>query len=190
MLSEEGKEEIKIKHLVLTKFAMNDSAYDELLAYANRRKVKVLIISEGDRFEIGNTCWECLYPGMNEEGEGNDQSMVLFMECGGIGTLFTGDLPGEREGKVTEEIEDRNIQILKVAHHGSKYSTTEEFLENCLPKTAIVSAGKNNSYGHPHKEVLERLEENGCGIYGTYLKGAITIRYGKRKYSVLTYKKM
>lgn len=190
MLSEEGKEKIKIKHLVLTKFAMSDSAYDELLTYANHKNIKVLMVSEGDRFEIGNTCWECLYPGTDEAGEGNDQSMVLFMECGGIGTLFTGDLPEEKEEKVLEEMGDRNIHILKVAHHGSKYSTTEEFLENCLPRTAIVSAGKNNSYGHPHKEVLERLEERGCGIYGTYLKGAITIRYEKRKYSVLTYKKM
>lgn len=190
LLSEEGKEEIRIKHLVLTKFAANDSAYDKLLAYANYKGVKVLMVSEGDRFEIGNTCWECLYPGTDEEGEGNDQSMVLFMECGGIGTLFTGDLPGERERKVLEEAGGRNLQILKVAHHGSRYSTTESFLEACTPKTAIISAGKNNSYGHPHKEVLERLEERGCGIYGTYLKGAITIRYEKRKYSVLTYKKM
>lgn len=190
MLSEEGKEEIKIKHLVLTKFAMSDSAYNELLAYANQKNIKVLMVSEGDRFEIGNTCWECLYPETNEAGDGNDQSMVLFMECGGIGTLFTGDLPGEKEEKALEKMGDRNIHILKVAHHGSKYSTTEEFLKNCLPRTAIVSAGKNNSYGHPHKEVLERLEKRGCGIYGTYLKGAITIRYEKRKYSVLTYKKM
>lgn len=190
MLSEEGKEEIKIKHLALTKFAMSDSAYNELLAYANQKNIKVLMVSEGDRFEIGNTCWKCLYPETDEAGDGNDQSMVLFMECGGIGTLFTGDLPGEKEGKVLEEMRDRNVRILKVAHHGSKYSTTEEFLKNCLPKTAIVSAGKNNSYGHPHKEVLERLEERGCGVYGTYLNGSITIRYEKKKYSVLTYKKM
>ncbi len=190
MLSKEGKEEIKIKHLVLTKFAMSDSDYDKLLAYANQRGAKVLMISEGDRFEVGNTCWECLYPGMDEEGEGNDQSMVLFMECRGMGTLFTGDLPGERERKALEKIGNRNVQVLKVAHHGSKYSTTEAFLESCLPGIAIVSAGQNNSYGHPHKEVIERLEERGCRIYGTYFKGAITIRYENGKYSVLTYKEM
>lgn len=190
ILSDGGKERIEIKHLVLTKFAIRDPAYKELLAYANTVGAKVLIVSEGDRFEIGNTRWECLYPGIDEEGEGNDQSMVLFMECGGIGTLFTGDLPGEREEKVLKEIGRRNIGVLKVAHHGSRYSTTEAFLNGCLPDAALISAGKNNSYGHPHKEVLERLEDTGCRAYGTFSKGAVTIRYGKRKYSVLTYKKM
>lgn len=153
------------------------------------------MVSKGDRFEIGNTGWECLYPEMEEEGEGNDQSMVLLMECGSIETLFTGDLPGNREENLIESIGRKNImrktvRILKTAHHGSRYSTTEEFLENYCPKTAIVSAGKNNSYGHPHEEVLERLEENGCRVFKTPSAGAITIRYEKGKYSVFTYKKM
>lgn len=190
ILSDDGKERIKIKHLVLTKFAISDPAYEELLAYADIAGAEVLIVSEGDRFEIGDTRWECLYPGINEEGDGNDQSMVLFMECGGIGTLFTGDLPGEREEKVIKRLGQRNIGVLKVAHHGSGYSTTEAFLEGCLPAAALISAGKDNPYGHPHKEVLERLEDTGCRVYGTFSKGAVTIRYGKRKYSVLTYKKM
>lgn len=190
MLAEEGKERIRIRHLVLTGFAVKDPAYGELLAYANQMGVKVLFLWEEDRFEIGNTLWECIYPAEDETGEGNDQSMVLFMECGGTGTLFTGDLPGDREEGILEKTGSKNIQILKVAHHGSKYSTTEKFLQGCHPKTALISAGKDNSYGHPHKEVLERLEDAGCGIYGTYSGGAVTIRYGKRKYSVLTYKKM
>lgn len=200
ILSGEEKGKIEIKHLVLTKFAQSDAAYDELLACANQSGAKILMVSKGDRFEIGNTGWECLYPEMEEEGEGNDQSMVLLMECGSIETLFTGDLPGDKEGKLIESVGRKNVgrenvrrkevRILKVAHHGSRYSTTEAFLENYCPKTAIVSAGKDNSYGHPHGEVLERLKEKGCMVFKTSSEGAVTIRYEKRKYSVFTYKKM
>lgn len=183
MLSGDGQPEIKIRCLVFTRFALTDPQYDGLLEEAGKQGIKVLFVSEGDRFYLGNTDWECLYPGVDAKGSGNDQSMVLLMKCNGIKTLFTGDLPGEKEGEIPWE----NVHILKTAHHGSKNSTTEEFLGRCLPKTAIVSAGKDNSYGHPHKETLKRLEKTGAAVYGTPFDGAITIRYEKRKYSVLTY---
>lgn len=182
-----GKElDIEIDCLVLTKFAMTDEAYKELLSAAGRSNTRVLLIGTGDRFILGETEITCIYPGMKDQALGNDQSMVLLMECGGMKTLFTGDLTEEKE----RTVKWTDVDILKVGHHGSRYSTGTAFLEQCRPETAVISAGKNNSYGHPHEETLERLGQYGTKTFLTAEKGAITIRYGKGKYSVLTHGKM
>ena len=71
--------------------------------------------------------------------------------------------------------------MLKAAHHGSKNSTKETFLESVYPKYTLVSSGRNNRYGHPHKETLKRLEKYGSRLYGTAVSGAVTIRVNRRK---------
>lgn len=186
ILTDREELEIEIGCLVFTKFAMGDEAYKELLAAAKESGTRVLFIGAGDHFTMGETNVVCVYPGMEDQASGNDQSMVLMMECGGIKTLFTGDLTEEKEQVVKWDDAD----ILKVGHHGSRYSTGGEFLKQCRPETAVISAGKDNSYGHPHKETLERLCQYGARTFLTAKEGAITIRYGKGKYSVLTHGKM
>lgn len=186
LLSQKKKFGIQVDCLVLTKYALEDNAYKELLAVANDAGCRLLFVAEGDNFFIGNTKWYCLYPSLEGAEEGNDQSMVLMMECNKIKTLFMGDLTGGLEDSVFWE----DIDILKVGHHGSRYSTTEAFLEACTPQTALISAGRDNSYGHPHTETLERLRKNGAVIYRTPQNGAVTIRYKQGKYLVLPYKKI
>ena len=96
--------------------------------------------------------------------------------------LFTGDMEQKGEDAVTEQLNERQeqIDILKVPHHGSKNSTKEAFLEAAGAKIGIISCGKGNSYGHPHKELLERLKEKQIGWYVTVERGAITVTEGKR----------
>ncbi len=74
-----------------------------------------------------------------------------------------------------------NLTVLKAAHHGSAYSTPAEFLEIFLPCYTVISCGKNNSYGHPHKELLERLEESGTEVMITYETGAVTFKTDGKK---------
>lgn len=186
LLREKEKFGIRINCLILTKYAVEDGAYKELSAAADSAGCKLFLVAEGDCFSIGDTKWRCLYPSISDKQEGNDQSMVLLMECGGVKTLFMGDLTGKAE----EELFLENIDILKVGHHGSRYSTTEGLLKQCTPQTALISAGRDNSYGHPHTETLERLQKTGAVIYQTPQSGAVTIRYGKGKYSVFSYKEM
>ena len=176
--------EIKIDCLVMTKFALSDEAYAELLEAAEKQGTRILFIGKGDFFTLGEIKLTCLYPEMKDEGTGNDQSMVLLMECGGIKTLFTGDLTGEKE--IFIDFED--IDVLKVAHHGSKYSTGQEFLEKTTPVISLISAGKDNMYGHPHKELIERLEQTGSRIYRTPENGAVTVGYEKGKVCIATYR--
>ena len=89
--------------------------------------------------------------------------------------LLTGDISKEIEEKIKDDIEE-NYTVLKVAHHGSNYSSSEEFLKKVNPKYSIISVGKNNSYGHPGNETMERLRKQGGVIYRTDEKGGITIR--------------
>lgn len=98
--------------------------------------------------------------------------------AGKISILLTGDVEGEGERQLTQELQTQQefkVDILKVAHHGSGYSTGTEFLDAASPTAAIISCGRNNSYGHPHAETLQRLEDARVPWYGTMDYGALTV---------------
>ena len=101
--------------------------------------------------------------------------MVLELQYGELKVLFTGDVEGAGEELLTEDLAG-TYTVLKAAHHGSRNSTSEAFLEKARPRLTIISAGRENRYGHPHAETLERLMEEGCGILNTAECGAITLR--------------
>lgn len=176
--------EIKIDCLVMTKFALEDEIYEELLEAAEESGTRILFIGKGDYFTMGEIRLTCLYPEMIDEGTGNDQSMVLLMECGGTRTLFTGDLTKEKE-ELTAFLD---IDVLKVAHHGSKYSTGQAFLEQTTPAISLISAGCNNGYGHPHEELLNRLAKAGSLVYQTPENGAVTVKFEKGKIRVTAFR--
>ena len=136
----------------------------------------VVMLKKGDKVKIlGDTLAEVLSDSEKSEEE-NDNSMVLLINHRGFKTLFTGDISENVERKI-----NRDIDILKVAHHGSKTSTSKEFLENTSPKFAIISAGVNNSYGHPHEEVLQNLEKHGIIYYVTARDGQVDFKiYGDK----------
>lgn len=93
--------------------------------------------------------------------------------------LLTGDVDGEGERELTAYLRRLSLagtDVLKVAHHGSRYSTSEAFLQAAAPRIALISAGQDNSYGHPHRELLERLDNRGCMVLQTPESGAITIQ--------------
>lgn len=110
----------------------------------------------------------------------NDSSLVLLLRCRNRSFLFTGDISGEREEEIGERLKllgvDR-IEILKVAHHGSKYSSTEDFLDTFQLSGAVISCGAKNVYGHPHEETLKRLWATGAALYSTAWQGALVFLY-------------
>lgn len=136
----------------------------------------IVILKKGDKVKIlGDTLAEVLSDSEKSEEE-NDNSMVLLINHRGFKTLFTGDISENVERKI-----NRDIDILKVAHHGSRTSTSKEFLENTSPKFALISAGVNNSYGHPHEEVLQNLEKHGIIYYVTARDGQVDFKiYGDK----------
>ena len=101
------------------------------------------------------------------DGASNDNSVVVKLTYGINKFLFTGDLPNTQETKIINSGQDLNAQVLKVSHHGSKYATENNFLGVVNPADAIISVGKNNQYGHPNQEVLNRLLQHKIKIFRT-----------------------
>jgi competence protein ComEC len=89
--------------------------------------------------------------------------------------LITGDMTGEVESLLLSHAKLPDIELLVVGHHGSRYSTTDQLLQAVKPELAVISVGKNNSYGHPTQETLERLAKAGAEIYRTDLQGTVVI---------------
>jgi competence protein ComEC len=166
--------------------------YQELEALAASNSIPVHHILAGESIQCDKVMLTCMNPEKDWTGEDtNACSIVLRLTYGEFSALFTGDLEGEGEEQVLHRITEENIApvtLLKVAHHGSKYSTSEEFLRALSPKIALISAGKNNSYGHPHTETLERLSAAGSVILCTKESGAVQVRIKGEKIWVNTYR--
>ncbi|MCH5263681.1 MAG: DNA internalization-related competence protein ComEC/Rec2 [Lachnospiraceae bacterium] len=161
--------------------AGRNEEYRELEQLARAADVSVKYLGVGDTLKCGKVMLTCLHPEKGwDEKEANAYSTVLYLKYGSFTALFTGDLEGEGEKLVVERLDDflpvQGITLLKVAHHGSKYSTDEAFLKAVNPKLALISSGRNNRYGHPHEALMERLKDSGCYIYRTQESGAITVR--------------
>lgn len=157
------------------------SEYLELEDLAACRGIPVQYIHRGDRLRLGILQLTCLHPEKGAASENNEGSVVLYLEYGAFNALFTGDLEGDGEEAVRERLEEvmpenGGITILKAAHHGSRNSTGEAFLETASPYLALISAGKNNRYGHPHEELIARLDKAGCLTLKTAESGAVTVR--------------
>lgn len=121
----------------------------------------------------------------------NDRSMVLLLECQKQKLLFMGDLTATYENEIMESpyLKNSSISLLKLGHHGSRFSSSEVFLEAFIPKIGLVSAGTDNSYGHPHSETLKRLAKIGTIVYRTDELGATKICLKEGKTEIIGYKK-
>ena len=145
----------KIRHLVMTEISKTDETSRELAALATENGADVIYVSQGSCWESGDWNYECLYPGKEVKTDNiNDQSMVLQIKAGETAFLLTGDLTSEVENEV-DPGKLKGTDVLKVAHHGSKYSSSEVFLKNADAKLAVISCGKGNRYRHPAPETLE-----------------------------------
>lgn len=172
---------IDIGTLVLPQRSLWEEQLENLALQAQRAGIPVAVMAPGDVLGRGGMTLTCLQPGEDFHGEpGNEASLVLALQYGEFDMLFTGDVEGKGEDLLTrileEDYQDVTWDVLKAAHHGSKNSTGEAFLEAAAPSRTLISAGKDNRYGHPHKETLERLREAGSRMYSTADHGAIEVR--------------
>ena len=175
---------ISCGRLVLPEPAEGDPAYDGLReAFSDQAKVSYL--SDGMKAEDrSGLSMECLYAGRKGEDRNRNSSVVLLRKDS-FSMLFTGDTTADDEREfcadpsVRERIPQNGITVLKVAHHGSSSSSTEEFLDLFHPETAVISCGRKNRYGHPSEEVLKRLEERNIRVLQTKELGAVRIDPGR-----------
>ncbi len=127
----------------------------------------------GDRIMLGQARVDFLGPVTEDTEELNDTSIVLKITYGETTFLFTGDAERTEELSILDAGYDVSADVLKVGHHGSSSSTSYPFLREADPEYAVISCEKNNEYGHPHKEVISRLEDAGVSIYRIDLMGDV-----------------
>ena len=165
-----------VRYLVLAEAMPEDQARDDLLEAARENNTEVIWAGAGDSLVLDDCRMTCLYPEKEEEGtDTNGLSQVWSFEKEGVSVLFTGDIGTDAEEKLLRRGIAGEYMILKVAHHGSGTSSGEEFLKRVSPEYAVISCGKDNFYGHPHKETLKRLEEAGSTVLQTTERGQITV---------------
>ena len=169
---------IEIGRLFLPFPGKGEEVYEKLESAAEKRGVKTDYICAGDFVQSGKLSLSCLYPYRDTlSSDRNDHSEVLLAEYGDFSMLLMGDLGAEGEAEIAEQWnKNRQVQILKAGHHGSSTSSSEQFLDTVHPRIAVLSYGKDNSYGHPHPEVIERFDERGIARWATEEQGMITIR--------------
>lgn len=187
-LLENQKMGIRIKTLVLPPEEVQDDSLRALAGKAAGHGTRVAVMSEGDTLTEEGMKLTCMAPGQAYHGEpGNAASMVLEIEFQEFDMLFTGDVEGEGEQLLGKSGQLKEYDVLKAAHHGSKNSSSKEFLEQTKPRVSWISAGVKNRYGHPHEETLERLGAVGSRIYSTQQCGAVTLVTDGKRLEVLPY---
>lgn len=169
---------IEIGRLFLPLPGKGEEIYEKLESAAARKGVKADYICAGDLIQSGKLSLSCLYPYRDTlSSDRNGHSEVLLAEYRDFSMLLMGDLGTEGEAEIAEVWDEKKqVQILKAGHHGSSTSSSELFLDTVRPQIAVLSYGKDNSYGHPHPEVIERLEERGIASWATEEQGMITVR--------------
>ena len=170
---------VEISSLVLPPSIYHDEKITELVQTAADNGIRVAAMEPGDAVSSGGQdgfALTCIAP-QPDPGitPGNEASLVLDLSFGEFDMLFTGDAEGAGEERMTASGLLRDYDVLKAAHHGSKASGMEEFLEITDPEYAVISAGVDNRYGHPHAETLKRLEEAGSRVCSTQDNGAVMI---------------
>ncbi|HEM5993523.1 TPA: DNA internalization-related competence protein ComEC/Rec2 [Streptococcus suis] len=155
----------------------------DFVATLKKINVPVHVVKVGDRLPIFDAYLEVLYPSGAGDG-GNNDSIVLYGRLLKTNFLFTGDLE-QGELDLIEAYPNLPVDVLKAGHHGSKGSSYPEFLDHIGAKIALVSAGENNRYKHPHQETLERFDNRNIQVYRTDQQGAIRFR-GWREWRIET----
>lgn len=148
---------------------------------ASGQKTKIKIPEAGEKIWLGRAKAEILSPEKGYDA-GSNTSIVMKLTFRNTSFLFTGDAEFVQEQEMTAKYGNLlKSDVLKVGHHGSDSSTSEEFLKAAGPAYAVISVGKNNAYGHPAPDVLKRLKENGCTLFRTDMQGSIICRSDGKK---------
>lgn len=157
-------------------FSSENEIFQNLLSNISQKGIPILVLKAGDRIKIGNNVLEILSPAIDCFNQNfNETSLVIKAKINNFQILFTGDASTE----ILNSLTNLQADVLKISHHGSRKGTNQKFLELVQPKIALIGAGANNPYHHPHQEVIELLKKVGSSIFRTDLNGTLRIIFGK-----------
>lgn len=168
----------KVKTFIAPKIELSATTelYKQLLQTIRSKNMCITVAKSGNFINLGkNIKCEILAPNSCHYDDLNNYSVVLKIVYNNTKFLFTGDAQTESEREMLDLGYDLSCNVLKVGHHGSKTATSNNFLKNVSPAIAIISCGKSNPFGHPHKVTLDKLNNIGCKIFRTDLNGDIVL---------------
>ena len=165
-----------IKNIIMPKITTTTKTFEDVVTAIENKNLSITLPKVGNKYEIGEAEFIILSPVKEDYGSNlNNYSVSILLTYGDNKFIFTGDA----ESEVEEDILNTNLNIeadlMKMGHHGSTTSNSEEFLDKISPKISVITCGIDNSYGHPHKEILDTLTKRDVEIYRTDLQGNIIV---------------
>lgn len=170
-------DEFEVNAVIMPDANHTSYTYEKLLNGIIEKNIPVKKAVSGDEYKLDAATFTVLAPNDTTYASLNNYSVVLRLVFGRNSFLFCGDAETLSENEMLKRFSPSELQsdILKLGHHGSSTSSSKKFLDAVCPAVAIVSAGENNDYGHPHPAVIKRLENAGVSIYRTYSDGTIVL---------------
>ncbi|ACQ54292.1 ComEC/Rec2 family competence protein [Clostridium botulinum] len=169
-------DEFEISNFYAPKKTANTKIFKDMILQLKKKNLKINIAKKGISLDLSNdSSLDFLAPVKDNYENTNDSSAVVKLTHGNTKFLFTGDAEKTSEKDILNSNEDLSSNVLKVGHHGSHSSSSKEFLDKINPKIAIISCGKNNDYGHPHKETMKELKKRNIEVYRTDIDGTILL---------------
>lgn len=153
--------------------------YDDVIQTAKNKSYKITQPEVGDKYSLGEAEFTIIAPN-DDYSDANDASIGIFLTFGDTSFVFTGDAEGAEKDIVSNGI-DIDADVYKAGHHGSRTSSCEELLKKVSPEYVVISCGENNSYGHPHAEILNYCIANKIPVYRTDKQGTIVAKSDGKK---------
>ncbi len=179
---------MKVKNVIIGKQIKDSDNYSKFIRIVKEKGISVHIVSAGKRLNIEKDLYfDILWPDMNNtinENVLNNNSLICKLVYKEFSMLFTGDIEEIAEKAILKKYKDSKLlksTILKVAHHGSKTSSSKEFISAVQPQIALIGVGINNKFGHPSDITIENLKDIKCKIYRTDKDGEISINVNNNK---------
>ena len=168
---------VPVDRLLLPDIEDKYGVKDKIITLADTYQISASYVESKTEYSLGEASLT-VFPPVGD-GDLNERGISALCSLDHFDALITGDMDGTTEGKLTSEFQLPDTEVLLVGHHGSKYSSSTAFLDTIKPEVAVISVGKNNSYGQPTDAVLERLQKAGAEVYRTDRQGNIMIAIQK-----------
>lgn len=160
--------------VIMPDYAKSTKTYEDVITTMERKNYKNTLPVVGEVYELGDAVFTIVAPNGTYGDNANDYSVGILLQYGNTRFLFTGDAEEASEADMLKNGMDLSADVYKVSHHGSRTASTEEFLKAVDPRYAVISCGEDNSYGHPHAAVMNRLRSMGVQVFRTDLQGTVT----------------
>ncbi|KKP89363.1 MAG: Beta-lactamase domain protein [Parcubacteria group bacterium GW2011_GWA2_36_10] len=175
----------QVGEVLTTAHQPDDFLYHILINKLKAKNIPIVFVQAGQTFDFAKNISAQVYSAESDNEDYNNNSLVLKLDYLQTSLLLTGDLTTEIEDKLVKSGLDLQADLLKVAHHGSRYSSSQAFLAKVEPKFCVISVGEDNDFQHPHPEALARLSASGCQMYLTESFGTLSWQSAGQAWNLL-----